>query len=361
MTSTIEGATPRPVLPRSAASILPGDARHPRVRHRACPRVGTNDATSAAQTRERRRPNTRPSETVEGIVDEDRDESLVRISGTSERRAARARRLGRRGSRAGSHFVHVGNVGPGAAEAAAAPASSPAPIAEIAAASPRDVRIAASSIVGYPTPRPARVQRPRHPRPDQSIPDGPISWARPARREVARAAAVLGRATPRCKSTASYLTKHGRDPFYALLELKTAGCCRAVHANRRTRPAFGTLTQLTASSTSLRKPRYRPRPHGQLARERREDRGPHRRRAHPWPRGPRRQRHGHQRWEEHGVRRGGIKPGWLLPVQVDNGTNNTKLLRSSVRGVATGTCAERRTTGCWTRPCGDPGGTARGR
>lgn len=285
-------------------------------------------------------------------MDDDRDGSPVRISGNvrASRRGVLGG-LGGVGAALGLTSSTSAIVGPGAAEAAAAPASSPAPIAEIAAASSRATSASpASSIVGY-----ANLHDPRvfnglatPDRTNRSL-DGLIpAGEAPPDVEVARAAAALEACDTPMQKYRQLVSLQNTDEttFYALLELKTAELLPVLYTPTVGDAClqFGTLTQ---------------RPPGLYVSL--ENIGNVRALVDNWPAndvriavltdGERILGLGDQGVNGMGISAGksmvyaacGIKPGWLLPVQVDNGTNNTKLLadplyvgtrRERVRGEA---------------------------
>ena len=227
MTPALACATaPRPVtraVPRPRSNRA--DARHPRaVIARARSTSAPDDAIGRDVV-----PDTASSEIVEGIVvDEDRDESLVRISGNvrASRRGVLGG-LGGVGAALGLTSSTSAIVGPGAAEAAAAPASSPAPIAEIAAASSRATSAStASSIVGYSNLHDPRVFNglATPDRTNRSL-DGLIpAGEAPPDVEVARAAAALEACDTPMQKYRQLVSLQNTDEttFYALLESKTA-------------------------------------------------------------------------------------------------------------------------------------------
>ena len=285
-------------------------------------------------------------------MDDDRDGSPVRISGNvrASRRGVLGG-LGGVGAALGLTSSTSAIVGPGAAEAAAAPASSPAPIAEIAAASSRATSASpASSIVGY-----ANLHDPRvfnglatPDRTNRSL-DGLIpAGEAPPDVEVARAAAALEACDTPMQKYRQLVSLQNTDEttFYALLELKTAELLPVLYTPTVGDAClqFGTLTQ---------------RPPGLYVSL--ENIGNVRALVDNWPAndvriavltdGERILGLGDQGVNGMGISAGksmvyaacGIKPGWLLPVQVDNGTNNAKLLadplyvgtrRERVRGEA---------------------------
>ena len=269
-------------------------------------------------------------------MDEDRDESLVRISGNvrASRRGVLGG-LGGVGAALGLTSSTSAIVGPGAAEAAAAPASSPAPIAEIAAASSRATSAStASSIVGYSNLHDPRVFNglATPDRTNRSL-DGLIpAGEAPPDVEVARAAAALEACDTPMQKYRQLVSLQNTDEttFYALLELKTAELLPVLYTPTVGDAClqFGTLTQ---------------RPPGLYVSL--ENLGNVRALVDNWPAndvriavltdGERILGLGDQGVNGMGISAGksmvyaacGIKPGWLLPVQVDNGTNNTKLLK----------------------------------
>ena len=274
-------------------------------------------------------------DTVEGIlVDDDGTDAMmrhIRSGRTSERRAvgcsgawaAWARRSVSRRPRPPSPRRHP----------RLRVASSPAPLAEVAAATRATSAAPASSIAGY-----ANLHDPRlfnglatADRTKRSL-DGLIpAGATVPSVEVERAAAALEACDTPMQKYRQLVSLQNTDEttFYALLEAKTAELLPVLYTPTVGDAClqFGTLVQ---------------RPPGLYVSI--EDLGHVRSLVNNWPAndvriavltdGERILGLGDQGVNGMGIAAGksmvyaacGVKPGWLLPVQVDNGTNNQKLL-----------------------------------
>ena len=273
-------------------------------------------------------------DTVEGIlVDDDGTDGLIAYIGNGKNvRASRRGVLGGLGGM-GAALGLTSSTSAIAAAPEAARASSPAPLAEVAAVTRATSAAPASSIAGY-----ANLHDPRlfnglatADRTKRSL-DGLIpAGATVPSVEVERAAAALEACDTPMQKYRQLVSLQNTDEttFYALLEAKTSELLPVLYTPTVGDAClqFGTLVQ---------------RPPGLYVSI--EDLGHVRSLVNNWPAndvriavltdGERILGLGDQGVYGMGIAAGksmvyaacGVKPGWLLPVQVDNGTNNQKLL-----------------------------------
>ena len=274
-------------------------------------------------------------DTVEGIlVDDDGTDVLIAYIGNGKNvRASRRGVLGGLGGMGAALGLTSSTSAIITAAPEAALASSPAPLAEVAAATRATSASPASSIAGY-----ANLHDPRlfyglatADRTKRSL-DGLIpAGATVPSVEVERAAAALEACDTPMQKYRQLVSLQNTDEttFYALLEAKTAELLPVLYTPTVGDAClqFGTLVE---------------RPPGLYVSI--EDLGHVRSLVNNWPAndvriavltdGERILGLGDQGVNGMGIAAGksmvyaacGVKPGWLLPVQVDNGTNNKKLL-----------------------------------